>query len=97
MANKREIYEELCRNLNNLRFEKLCRQVEKFGFTFNGGKGSHKINKDDDYYNLDDLKRAQKLSYGQRMEMLEKINEFLMKTMSEKNKRISLKLQENNF
>jgi len=57
----------------------------------------NKINKDDQYYNLDDLRSAQKLSYGQRMEMLEKINEFLMKTMSEKSKHISQKLQENNF
>jgi len=57
----------------------------------------NKINKDDQYYNLDDLRSAQKLSYGQRMEMLEKINEFLMKTMSEKSKHISRKLQENNF
>ncbi|MDO9391540.1 MAG: type II toxin-antitoxin system HicA family toxin [bacterium] len=43
MANKREIYQELCRNLNNLRFEKLCRQAGKFGFMFKGGKGSHRI------------------------------------------------------
>ncbi|HAD81440.1 MAG: hypothetical protein A2509_00305 [Candidatus Edwardsbacteria bacterium RIFOXYD12_FULL_50_11] len=57
----------------------------------------NKINKDDQYYNLDDLRSAQKLTYGQRMEMLEKINEFLMKTMPEKSKQISLKLQENNF
>lgn len=56
-----------------------------------------KINKDDEYYNLDDLRSAQKLSYGQRMDLLEKINEFLMKTMPEKSKHISLKLQENNF
>jgi hypothetical protein len=57
----------------------------------------NKINKDDKYYNLDDLRSAQKLTYRQRMEMLEKINEFLMKTMPEKSKQISLKLQENNF
>jgi hypothetical protein len=57
----------------------------------------NKINKDDQYYNLDDLRSAQKLSYGQRMEMLERINEFLTKTMPEKSKQISLKLQENNF
>lgn len=56
-----------------------------------------KINKNDEYYNIDDLKYAQKLSYGQRMDLLEKINEFLTKTMPEKSKRVSLKLQENNF
>jgi hypothetical protein len=57
----------------------------------------NEIKEESGYYNLDDLKRAQKLSYGQRMEMLEKINEFLMKTMSRKSKEISLKLKENNF
>lgn len=55
------------------------------------------INEENEYYNLDDLKRAQKLTYGQRMEMLEKINEFLMKTMPERSKQISLKLREMNF
>ena len=55
------------------------------------------INEESGYYNLEDLKYAQKLSYGQRMEMLEKINEFLMKTMPERSKQISLKLREINF
>ena len=49
------------------------------------------------YFDIDDLKYAQKLTYGQRMEMLEKINEFLIKTMPEKSKQISLKLREMNF
>jgi len=56
-----------------------------------------KADKDDGYFDLEDLKRAQKLSYGQRMEQLERINEFLTKTMPEKSKRISLKLREMNF
>lgn len=55
------------------------------------------INEEGEYYNLEDLKYAQKLSYSQRMEMLEKINEFLMKAMPERSKRISLKLREMNF
>lgn len=55
------------------------------------------INEENEYYNLEDLKRAQKLTYGQRMEMLEKINEFLMKAMPEKSKQISRKLREMNF
>ena len=55
------------------------------------------IKEENEYYNLDDLKRAQKLTYGQRMEMLEKINEFLMKAMPERSKQISLKLQKYNF
>ncbi|HDP70238.1 MAG TPA: hypothetical protein ENN38_05475 [Actinobacteria bacterium] len=53
--------------------------------------------KDDEYFNIDDLKAAQKLSYGERLKLLEDINEFLMKTMSKENKQISLKLQENDF
>jgi hypothetical protein len=57
----------------------------------------NKIGAEDEYYNIDDLKYAQKLSYGQRMELLEKINEFLMQAMPQKSKRISLRLQQNNF
>ena len=53
--------------------------------------------KDDEYFNIDDLKTAQKLSYGERLKLLEDINEFLMKTMSKESKQISLKLQENDF
>ncbi len=56
----------------------------------------NKTSKDSDYFSLDDLKRAQKLSYGQRMEMLERINEFLSKTMPKRSKRISLKLRRMN-
>lgn len=41
--NKKEIYEELKRNPQNVRFEVLCRAAELFGFRFRGGKGSHKI------------------------------------------------------
>ena len=55
------------------------------------------IKEESGYYNLDDLKYAQKLSYGQRMELLDRINEFLMKTMPQKGKDISLKLRVMNF
>jgi|GEM_PF-1513760 hypothetical protein len=48
-------------------------------------------------FDLNDLIYAQKLSYGQRMELLEQINEFLVKTMPCQSKRISLKLREMNF
>lgn len=53
--------------------------------------------KDAEYFSLDDLKKAQKLSYRQRMEMLERINEFLSKTMPKRSKRISLKLRRMNY
>lgn len=41
--NKKEIYEELKRNPKNVKFEKICRAAELFGFKFRGGKGSHRI------------------------------------------------------
>ncbi len=41
--NKKEIYEELKRNTKNVKFEKICRAAELFGFKFRGGKGSHRI------------------------------------------------------
>jgi len=41
--NKRELYESLKRNPKNIRFDEICRAAEIFGFTFRGGKGSHRI------------------------------------------------------
>jgi hypothetical protein len=40
---KRHLLEELKGNPKNVRFEKLCKAAEVFGFTFRGGKGSHRI------------------------------------------------------
>lgn len=40
---KRRLFEELKRNPKNVRFERLCKIVEAFGFRFRGGKGSHRI------------------------------------------------------
>ncbi len=40
---KRRLFEELKNNPKNVRFEKLCKIVEAFGFRFKGGKGSHRI------------------------------------------------------
>jgi hypothetical protein len=40
---KRRLLEELRKNPKNVRFERLCKIVEAFGFTIRGGKGSHKI------------------------------------------------------
>jgi len=37
------IIEELRRNPKNVRFEHLCNLVQRFGFRFRGGKGSHRI------------------------------------------------------
>lgn len=35
--------EELKKNCKNVRFNKLCKMAEAFGFEFRGGKGSHRI------------------------------------------------------
>ncbi len=40
---KGRLFEELKKNPKNVRFEKLCKIVEAFGFRFRGGKGSHRI------------------------------------------------------
>ncbi|HJH28699.1 MAG TPA: type II toxin-antitoxin system HicA family toxin [Methanosarcinaceae archaeon] len=40
---KRRLFEDLKNNPKNVRFEKLCKIVEAFGFRFKGGKGSHRI------------------------------------------------------
>lgn len=40
---KRSVYEEFKKNPKNVRFERLCRAAELFGFRFRGGKGSHRI------------------------------------------------------
>ncbi len=41
--NKRRLFEELKKDPKNVRFEKLCKTAEVFGFVFRGGKGSHRI------------------------------------------------------
>ncbi|MGQ9628500.1 MAG: type II toxin-antitoxin system HicA family toxin [Anaerolineae bacterium] len=41
--NKQKLYEELKKNPKNVRFERLCKIAEKFGFRFRGGKGSHRV------------------------------------------------------
>jgi len=40
---KGRLFEELKNSPKNVRFEKLCKIVEAFGFRFRGGKGSHRI------------------------------------------------------
>jgi len=40
---KRRLFEELKNNPKNVRFERLCKTAEAFGFRFRGGKGSHRI------------------------------------------------------
>jgi hypothetical protein len=40
---KAKLLEELKKNPSNIRFNRLCRIAEAFGFRFRGGKGSHRI------------------------------------------------------
>lgn len=40
---KQKLYEELKKNPKNLRFSRICKIAEEFGFEFKGGKGSHRI------------------------------------------------------
>jgi len=42
-VNKNQVLEHLKKNPKNIRFEKLCKIAEDFGFKFRGGKGSHRI------------------------------------------------------
>ena len=37
------MFQKLKSNPKNVRFDKICRIVEAFGFRFRGGKGSHRI------------------------------------------------------
>ena len=40
---KADIYEQLKVHPKNVRFEYLCNAAEQFGFTYRGGRGSHRI------------------------------------------------------
>jgi predicted RNA binding protein YcfA (HicA-like mRNA interferase family) len=49
---KSRLFEELKKNPRNIRFERLCNIAEAFGFSFRGGRGSHRIYVRDDVYEL---------------------------------------------
>ena len=40
---KQRLYEEIKRNPKNIRFQKICKVAEAFGFIMRKGKGSHYI------------------------------------------------------
>ena len=40
---KRRLYQEIKRNPRNIRFQKICKVAEAFGFRMRKGKGSHFI------------------------------------------------------
>jgi len=42
---REEVYQQLKSSPKNVRFTKICRAAELFGFSFKGGKGSHRIYK----------------------------------------------------
>ena len=41
--NKQNLLDELKRKSKSMRFDRLCKIAETFGFRFRGGKGSHRI------------------------------------------------------
>ncbi len=41
--NKEKLLDELKRKAKSMRFKRLCKIAEAFGFRFRGGKGSHRI------------------------------------------------------
>lgn len=43
MVRLRNLFEQMRQNPKNVRFNDLLKLVEKFGFRFRGGKGSHRI------------------------------------------------------
>jgi predicted RNA binding protein YcfA (HicA-like mRNA interferase family) len=43
MTYRSRLLESLKKNPKNIRFNKLCKIAEEFGFKFRGGKGSHRI------------------------------------------------------
>ena len=54
-----EIYQELRNNPKNVRYEKICRVVELFGFVFTRQKGSHRIYKRQGIKELLDFQNVQ--------------------------------------
>jgi hypothetical protein len=42
-VDKKEIYQKLKRAPANIRFEDINKMAESFGFSFRGGKGSHRV------------------------------------------------------
>lgn len=51
----------------------------------------------DDWFNDDDLKKTLKLTYLQRLEMLESFNRFILATISDENLKIAQELKKNGF
>ncbi|MGC9444035.1 MAG: type II toxin-antitoxin system HicA family toxin [Candidatus Methanospirareceae archaeon] len=49
---KHRLFEELKQNPKKVRFEKLCRTAEVFGFRLRGGKGIHRVYVHDDVLEL---------------------------------------------
>lgn len=43
MAKTEKLLDKIRNNPNGVRFDDICRLTEAFGFTCNGGKGSHRV------------------------------------------------------
>ena len=43
MAKAQRLFERIRNNPEDVRFSDICKMAESFGFTYKGGKGSHKV------------------------------------------------------
>ncbi len=75
---REEVYRELKGRVTNVRFEELCRAAELFGFTFKGGKGSHRVFIKEDIkelLNFQDVRgKAKPYQVRQFIKLIEKYN-----------------------
>ncbi|MGM0601150.1 MAG: hypothetical protein ACQETH_15175 [Candidatus Rifleibacteriota bacterium] len=52
---------------------------------------------ENEWFNDDDLKAALKLTYAQRLEMLQNFNAFILSAMSKENLKIAMELRKSGF
>lgn len=74
---KQEIYQELKSNPKNVRFERLCRAAESFGFTFKRMRGSHRVYKREGIVELLDFQHWQSMGKSYQVkQFLEVIDDY---------------------
>ncbi|NCO83731.1 MAG: hypothetical protein COZ31_11655 [Nitrospirae bacterium CG_4_10_14_3_um_filter_44_29] len=43
MSKIEKLFDRIKNNLQNVRFDEICKMAEAFGFKYKGGKGSHRV------------------------------------------------------
>jgi len=43
MSKIEKLFDRIKNNLQNVRFDEICKMAEAFGFNYKGGKGSHRV------------------------------------------------------